>query len=234
MNDSDLFESSANINKETCKCGHTRDSHDHDDECYHNDHPSGATGCLCNKFVGVENKSDDTWHFPLETDNWMWPDYPGTFGATRKFNKHPGLDLYCDVGTQVFAVEDGICIGIKYFTGELVNSPWWHNTYCILVKGKSGVVNYGEIMYDESVYVGDPIGRGELLGTVMRVLKKDKNRPTSMLHFELYKDSGIYVRPADLEEPNDLIDPAPKLKEAALKKFGKINYYTHKDDSHDH
>lgn len=175
------------------------------------------------------------WLFPLNTDNWMWPDYPGTFGAVRKFNRHPGLDLYCAVGTNVVAVEDGTIVGIQYFTGSMLRSPWWNSTFCVMVKGKSGVANYGEIEYNRYLKPGDEIKRGDFVGTVMRVLKKDKGRPTSMLHFELYSTfDSKHGWPADLMVPDDLIDPASKLKEAALKKYGKINYYKHKDEPHEH
>lgn len=167
-----------------------------------------------------------TWKFPLNTKNWMWPDYAGTFGAKRKFNKHPGLDIYCDVGTEVVAVEDGVVVGIQYFTGKMLRSPWWNDTFCVAVKGKSGVVNYGEIDYNRELSVGDKVKRGDAIGTVLAVLKKDKGRPTSMLHFELYENfDSKHGWPADLEEPNDLRDPAPKLEDAALEEFGEIKYY---------
>jgi len=36
-----------------CSCGHARDLHDGGiDECFYNDRPSGATGCLCCRFDG--------------------------------------------------------------------------------------------------------------------------------------------------------------------------------------
>lgn len=175
-----------------------------------------------------------TWLFPLETDDWMWPDYPGTFGSVRKFNKHPGMDLYCAVGTRVVAVEDGIVVGMQYFTGHMLRSPWWNSTFCVMVKGESGVVNYGEIDYNRNLKPGDEIKRGDFVGTVMRVLKKDKGRPTSMLHFELYSTfDSKHGWPADLMVPNDLIDPAPQLKEAALEKYDSINYY-HESEPHEH
>jgi len=43
----DLFE---RADEKMCVCGHGEDSHDHEDECHHNDQPSGGTGCLCPKF----------------------------------------------------------------------------------------------------------------------------------------------------------------------------------------
>lgn len=37
-----------------CSCGHERSLHEVDtDECFHNAHPSGATGCLCRRFDGT-------------------------------------------------------------------------------------------------------------------------------------------------------------------------------------
>lgn len=36
-----------------CSCGHESDLHEHGDECYYNEHPSGASGCLCRQFDGV-------------------------------------------------------------------------------------------------------------------------------------------------------------------------------------
>ena len=45
--------------REFCKCGHTRDFHDHDNECYYNDYPSGGTGCLCSKFIGTDEYEDE-------------------------------------------------------------------------------------------------------------------------------------------------------------------------------
>ena len=45
---------------EPCKCGHEKGEHDAgEDECYHNEQCSGATGCLCPKFRPEENKMAD-------------------------------------------------------------------------------------------------------------------------------------------------------------------------------
>jgi hypothetical protein len=45
-----LFEPTQKENERLCVCGHSADYHDHDAECYYNDQPSGATGCLCGRF----------------------------------------------------------------------------------------------------------------------------------------------------------------------------------------
>ena len=112
--------------------------------------------------------------------NWNWPlpvrpeiptgDHPGSFGAVRKHDVHTGVDLYCDPGTEVYAVEDGVVVEIEDFTGPKAESPWWHETQAILVEGESGVVLYGEV--EALVEVGDKITTGQVVGKVKTVLKK--------------------------------------------------------------
>ena len=107
----------------------------------------------------------------------------GSFGAIRKFDIHTGVDLYCVEGTEVIAVEDGIVKNVGPFTGVLTNSPWWEDTDFVSVTGKTGTVVYGEIVSQLSP--GQKIKQGQNMGYVKRVLRKDKGRPTSMLHLEL-------------------------------------------------
>ena len=85
--------------------------------------------------------------FPLKNYNYEIPTIcPGSFGYKRKFDIHTGVDLYCNKGDQVFAIEDGEVVAIEWFTGEKVDMPWWNNTQAVAIKGKSGVINYGEII----------------------------------------------------------------------------------------
>ena len=114
------------------------------------------------------------------------PGHPGAFAAERKFDIHTGVDLYCPQHHPISAVEDGLVVEIEKFTGEHVDSPWWNNTWAILIQGDSGVILYGEVKPREDLKVGDRVKEGESLGHVLRVLKKDKGRPMDMLHFELY------------------------------------------------
>lgn len=106
------------------------------------------------------------------------------FGAIRKFDIHTGLDIFCKVGSEVYAYEDGEVVGIVPFTGEIANSPWWNDTRAVLVEGKSGVILYGEIEPVEGLTV---VRKGDLIGRVLQVLRVDKGKPTSMLHVELYE-----------------------------------------------
>lgn len=129
--------------------------------------------------------------FPLKNYKYTIPTDAdlGAFGVTRKFDMHTGVDLYCKHGDNVYAIEDGIVVNVENFTGEIADSPWWNNTKAVLIKGASGVILYGEI--DPVVKTGDTISEGQVVGTVLTVLKKDKGKtPCSMLHMELHDHSS--------------------------------------------
>lgn len=136
--------------------------------------------------------------------------HPGSFGFVRKNHTHEGVDLYVPEGTPVFAVENGIIVNIIKFTGEHCGSDWWENTWSVMIEGKSGVVNYGEIIPSE-FNVGDFITRGDIVGAVKKVLKKDKGRPMSMLHLELYKHGTKNCVEWKNEKDENLLDPTPYL-----------------------
>lgn len=110
----------------------------------------------------------------------------GRFGTKRKFDTHTGVDLYCRAGERVYAIEDGILVDVVKFTGSDAGSPWWNDTYAILVEGESGVILYGEV---EAPFLikGMNIKGGQFLSNVVQVLKTDKGLPMCMLHIELYE-----------------------------------------------
>lgn len=141
------------------------------------------------------------------------PHSGGLFGAVRKHDIHTGIDLYCHQYDDVFAIEDGIVINICPFTGEKAGSVWWNETDAILIKGKSGVILYGELQ--PLVKVGVNIKEGDLIGKILRVFKKDKGLPMDMLHLELYDSEYIgdgeiwninQEMPKLLKDPNILIN----------------------------
>lgn len=147
--------------------------------------------------------------------------HPGAFGIQRRFHWHEGVDLYAPAGTPVLAVESGVVVaivpftgkiatGIDHNTGKMVPLDWWHDTYAVLVEGASGVVLYGEIA--SHVKVGQKLVAGEILGVVIKVLKKDKGRPMCMLHLELHDHGTLtnecWTSPA---KPETLRDPTPYL-----------------------
>lgn len=59
--------------------------------------------------------------FPIK-DKFSLPTSEGVFGAKRKFDMHTGIDLYCTEQTPVYAIEDGIVIGVENFTGPNADS----------------------------------------------------------------------------------------------------------------
>lgn len=140
--------------------------------------------------------------------------HPGSFSRERKNHIHEGVDLYCEKGDSVFAIEDGVIVKIKPFTGTLISSPWWNDTWCVLIEGKTGVFNYGEIIPNENLKEGMSIKEGEVIGTIETVLKKDKGRPMNMLHLELYKHGtkdAILEWALNQEKPEQLLDPTQTL-----------------------
>ncbi len=154
--------------------------------------------------------------FPLKIDSAIPKDGdPGSFGRVRKNHIHEGVDLYAPEGTPVHSIEQGIILHIGDFTGVNAQSPWWHNTKCVLVLGSHGVINYGEIEPDPSLKELDEVAPGQVLGTIKQVLKNDKGTPMSMLHLEQYTFGT--VRPIkewtlNTPLPTTLIDPTAILE----------------------
>lgn len=140
--------------------------------------------------------------------------HQGGFGTVRKHNIHHGVDLYVAEGTPVFALEAGQIREVDRFTGAAVGTPWWNDTWALLVEGASGGIVYGEIEPASGLRPGIEVKEGAIIGRVRRVLKKDKGLPTSMLHVELHVSNcadawdGWYV---GSERPQGLLDPTPLL-----------------------
>lgn len=153
--------------------------------------------------------------FPLKDYQLQIPKKPhqGGFGAVRKFDIHTGIDLYCCPDQEVYAMEDGEVIDIIPFTGINAGSPWWNDTIAVLIKGKSGIILYGEI--ESSLKRGDLVKEGDIVGKVKTVLKKNKGLPMTMLHIELYSSYSGDAVIWELGEsmPNGLLDPTPLLEQ---------------------
>ncbi|MBU0598870.1 M23 family metallopeptidase [Patescibacteria group bacterium] len=151
----------------------------------------------------------------------MMPSIPvgehyGAFGVKRKYERHCGVDLYCDEGESVFPIEPGIITEINWFTGPETNTPWWNSTRCVCIEGDSGIIVYGEIQEDVGyIKVGDYVSGEGRIGEVKRVLKKDKGKPTSMLHVSLlthgFKEAHTHSWKLDDPKPHWLLDPTPIL-----------------------
>ena len=150
----------------------------------------------------------------------------GAFGAMRRFDRHRGVDLYAPSGTKVKAVQKGIVKDIRPWTGTKANCDWWSDTDAISIEGEDGLVVYGEIKVNENLKVGDEIFSGDFIGEIVPVLKKDKGRPTSMLHLELRKP-GFYRnidKSWSQDLPEGLLDPTPFLIKS-MKSFYQFNLF---------
>jgi murein DD-endopeptidase MepM/ murein hydrolase activator NlpD len=168
--------------------------------------------------LGTSEDPDHYRHINISRETQIpLPPHPGAFGVVRKFHTHEGVDLYCDDGAPVFALESGTIVAIENFTGVAADSPWWCDTKSLLVEGQAGVVCYGEIEPEAQLQVGDSVTRGQLLGAVKMVLKKDKGRPRSMLHIELHLPGTSKTSPWQHGDgrPATLLDPTELLIAAA-------------------
>lgn len=160
-----------------------------------------------------------SWHWPLRAPA-LLPDAPGQFGALRRHDIHTGVDLYCAPRTAVLAVEAGQVVDVSPFTGAHVpapdTSPWWNDTWAVLVEGASGVVVYGEL--SPCVQLGQWVAAQECLGQVdIPVLKVFKGRPMVMLHLELLRGGSrqTFWWAQGAPCPEGLLDPSPFLQQAA-------------------
>ena len=129
------------------------------------------------------------WHPPIEVWNPAHvprkdDGHPGSFGFERRHHYHEGVDLYTAEHAPVLAVEAGVVVSVRPFTGAALGHTWWNDTDAVLVHGASGLVVYGELRTN-GVQPGDWVRPGQIVGHVVQVLKKDKGRPMSMLHLEL-------------------------------------------------
>lgn len=159
-----------------------------------------------------------TLYWPLVNVAPIFPDAPGQFGAVRQYDIHTGMDLYCEVGTQVCAVEWGRVIKVEPFTGPSANppTPWWNDTQAVLISGPNGILVYGEVQ--AHVQEGQTVQGGDVIGVVgTPVLKTYKGRPMTMLHFEQMLRGSTATLEWKLGEPQPdvLIDPTHLIMDAA-------------------
>ena len=156
--------------------------------------------------------------FPIKNFNLQIPteDEVGGFGSRRSFYHHPGIDLYCKNEEKIYAIEDGIITNIECFTGvdATPTSPWWNNTWSIMIEGNFGVLGYCELKPLPHIKIGNKISEGEVIATIVPVLKKDKGNGCTMLHLESYElnttDHVTWL--LDTPKPKELLNPRSLLE----------------------
>lgn len=141
------------------------------------------------------------------------PPHPGAYGVSRKHHIHEGIDLYGVVDEPVFTIQDGIIVDIVPFTGIHTDTPWWNDTQAVVIADNTGYWVYGELIPVAGRYVGQQICEGEIVGRLVPVLKKDKGRPTTMLHLERWVGAYPYRYMWRLNTDGIpwLKDPTPEL-----------------------
>ena len=60
-----------------------------------------------------------SWVWPLKDREPLFPDDIGSFEADRANDVHTGVDLYCELGTEVIACEDGVVVNIPWYSSDL-------------------------------------------------------------------------------------------------------------------
>jgi hypothetical protein len=133
------------------------------------------------------------------------------FGSVRKHDIHTGVDIYCAEETIVIASEPGEVISVEQFTGRDVGSPWWNDTWAVVIKTETHYALYGEIL--PYIFLDKTIRAGQPIGAVIPVLKKDKGiNPLTMLHFEMYTETPVALEwKLGEPKPTNLIDPTEYL-----------------------
>lgn len=144
-------------------------------------------------------------------------DYPQSgYGVIRKNDIHTGVDIYAEEGEIVYPILPGKVVAVGYFTGKIVDSPWWNETKYVVIKSEGMYILYGELSLNSKLKVGMVVLGNKLskLGTVKRVLSGDKDlkNPASMLHIELYYKTTFAVEwnlgekaPSGLSDPTHLL-----------------------------
>ena len=175
--------------------------------------------------IVLNDLQHDNMFFVPDCFNYRLPNYdePGAFGAVRKFDIHEGVDIYCKKYSKVYAMEDGEVVASYHYTGNVAKCDWWNDTWCIKIKGKSGVITYGELAMPEYnrklPSVGTFVKAGDWIGLVGQVLKDGKKRDdirnhnVCMLHVEL-RTENCHLDGWKLGEDRDkrLLDPTSYLK----------------------
>jgi hypothetical protein len=177
-------------------------------------------GALANIKDMVNIINGHTWSLPFNSyyalndecyNNIDWKEYlpksnePGSFGFINNNNINTGVDIYCKNDSSIYAMEDG----------EVIDVHKLNESYVINIKGKSGVISYGNILPSFDIYKGRFITAKTNIGKVITVLSKEinkniRNYNNEMLHIELYEnfEDGINLT-WNLNENrhNNLLDP---------------------------
>lgn len=180
-------------------------------------------GAMCNHQSIID--ALPSWQPPIKSEIFIpTGEHPGAFAVKRKYDIHTGVDIYCEGGEPVYAMEDGDIYHGGWFTGTSARPPsdWWNDTRYLVIRGKSGFILYGEIWESKELLSGgiNRVKVGDLLGTVRAVLPLEKKRldiphhSNAMLHIELHRKSWNqgFIWRLNEKRHKQLMNPTPFLK----------------------
>src|SRR5262249_3471912 len=142
----------------------------------------------------VACKSQDDWP-KLAKDETMapLPPHPGAFGDVRARHVHEGIDLYAPPDTPVYAMEEGLVVGVTPLAGAETRGGYWHDMEAILVQSRSGLMVYCELAPLKSLKPTMHVKQGDQLGNIYPrgYNYKNKNRSDDedthrFFHLELH------------------------------------------------
>lgn len=110
--------------------------------------------------------------------------YSETLGMWRT---HPGIDIACEIGTNVVSVSNGEIKNVGYDD--------FYGNFVII---QNGIYTYKYCNLDEGIIVkkGDAVKKNDVIG-IIGVSAKGEIQDKSHLHFEVLKDN-ININPLDL------------------------------------
>jgi hypothetical protein len=178
------------------------------------------------KLVACKNIKDWKKLKPAEEALLPLPPHPGAFGDVRLRHIHEGVDLYTLPDTPIYAIEDGLIVGVTPLSGGATRNAYWHDMEAVLVQGKSGLLVYGELAPLKGLAPAQKVKAGELLGHIYpkgyhykNTNRKDEDEDHRFFHLELHHPEIRLPTKwlVDQPKPETLHDPTPFLMEIARK-----------------
>ncbi len=155
------------------------------------------------------------------------PPHPGAFGDVRLRHVHEGLDLYAVPDTPIYAIEDGLIVGVTPLSGGATRGGYWHDMEAVLVQGKSGLLVYCEFALLKGLAPAQQVKAGDHLGNIYPKGYHYKNTNRSQVdeghrffHLELHHpEIRLPTKwPVGQPKPSTLHDPTPFLMEIISRK----------------
>lgn len=164
-----------------------------------------------------DDDPDDHWVDPLPNFSWSLPIgkyHSSGFGSRKSNGKfHTGVDIQCEPEQQVVSMEYGVVVDIQPFI-KAKESNNVRKTKTIFVEGATGVIVYGNVIYDSNLEIDQEVEAGQPIGKTVNIYRNKSNKHNvCYLHIEWY-EPGTRKRVnwnPNYPKPEHLWDPSTKL-----------------------